>query len=85
MTKDRENQYLLSGSEDKTINIYSLERRELLNKIELAHEGPITSIGVTNDNRFIISGSTDRSISYSDILKKELIHRYENVHDGILI
>ena len=78
----KDNAYLVSGSQDKTINIYSMERRELLSRIELVHESSVTCIGVTSDNRFIISGSADNSIAFSDIEKRELIHRYENIHEG---
>ena len=62
-----------------------MEKRELLGRIELVHEGSILAMAISCDSRFLISGGGDGSVSFSDIEKRERIHRFEGIHGELIL
>jgi WD40 repeat protein len=65
-----DNKYIVSGSLDTSVRIWSVENGEEMMKLE-GHTGFVTSVGFSNDNKYIVSTS-----SY------EFTHRVWNVSDG---
>ena len=57
----RDNKYIISGSEDKTIRIWNLlEKRQ--ETVLQGHLNGVDSVAVTSDNKYIVSGSFDNTI-----------------------
>ena len=72
--------FLVSGGGDKTIKIWDLNSKKLLNTIEAkneqnkqGHGGSIYSIAISEDNRKIISGSGDKTIKVWELETGKLI------------
>ncbi|MFP4123052.1 MAG: WD40 repeat domain-containing protein, partial [Coleofasciculus sp.] len=54
-------EYLISGSEDKTIKIWHLHRGELMQTLE-DHTAPVYALDIGADG-FLASGSEDKTIN----------------------
>ena len=63
--------YIISGSEDKTVKIRDFSTGNLLRTIE-AHSQPILSVAISLDDNYIFSGSTDNSIKISGIFESSI-------------
>ena len=73
--------YILSGSEDNTIAVWSLTQRGLLHRFENAHTSAITSLAAPMTNsKFGVSAAWDKSIAIWDLQEKKLTHRFEAAH-----
>ncbi len=87
--------YLISGSEDKSIKIWNLFNYECIYTFENAHFNDITSLNFTNDFKSLFSSSIDETIIKWNFknYKKEYIIKSENnpinsillMNDNILI
>jgi WD40 repeat protein len=56
---------IITGSGDKTIRIWDVERAEAIGKLD-GHAGPITAVRISRSGRWIVSGSTDNTIRVWD-------------------
>ena len=75
VTQD-ENQ-VISGSSEGSINIWSIENGKLLKTIK-GHEDPIESLIVTTDGEKIISGSGNKNLKAWDFESGNLLHTFNN-------
>ena len=64
VTKD--NKYVVSGSEDKTIRIWNLLKKKAKEIVLQGHTSAIHSIVVTSDKKYIISGSGSHFYKFCD-------------------
>ncbi len=80
MSIDR--RYIISGSNDKTVKIFCLEKKETPVNIKNAHENWILSVVVSPDGRYILSGSRDASIKVYDLESHKPIDHFKDIHDG---
>jgi WD40 repeat protein len=55
-----DNKYIVSGSHDKSVRIWSVENGEEMMKLE-GHTDTVYSVGFSNDNKYIVSKSDDRT------------------------
>ena len=96
----RNNRYVISGSEDKSIKVFDLQTKQQLHHIADAHTGiiipsllrhsssfveAVRSVAVSNDNKFIISGSEDESIKVFDLQTKQQLYHFANAHQSTII
>jgi WD40 repeat protein len=56
-----DNKYIVSGSADQSVRIWSVENGEEMMKLE-GHTDEVRSVGFSNDNKYIVSGSWDNSV-----------------------
>jgi RNA polymerase sigma factor, sigma-70 family len=76
------NQTLISGSADKTIKLWNLEKKELVHTFN-GHIGWISCLAISSDSKFLVSGSTDKTIKLWDLTKKQLLRTLEEHSDWI--
>ncbi|TXT56208.1 MAG: hypothetical protein BAJALOKI1v1_1970006 [Promethearchaeota archaeon] len=60
-------EYIITGSLDKTVKIWDLTSGEMVKCLEGSHQGVINSVSISNDRRYIASGSGDKSLIVWDI------------------
>ncbi len=91
-----DNQYIVSGSEDRSVKVFDLKSKRELYHFKDIHSGEnktitmfltktldgIRSVAITNNNQTIVSGSEDRSIKILDLLTKQEIHAFTDLHEG---
>ncbi len=65
----RDGQFVLSGSEDRTVRLWDIESGEPLATLE-GHEAKVLSVDVTPDGRRGVSGSEDKTIRVWNLLAK---------------
>jgi WD40 repeat protein len=88
--KKRSKQYIVSGSDDKSIAIWDIEDKKVLHRFEDAHSDRVSSVAVTtegggdnkNSKHYIVSGSYDGSIAIWDIEDKKCFHLFEKAHSS---
>ena len=93
-----DNNFLVSGSKDKSIRLYDLKINQFIDHLIDAHIGflililqlntdkdEINSVKITNDNKFIVSASKDKSIKVFSLQKKQETYQFLDVHEGIVI
>ena len=56
-----DNKYIVSGSHDKTIKIWSLKTGLLINTLA-GHSSSVNSVVISSDNKLLVSGSSDKTI-----------------------
>ena len=77
--------YLLTGSADKTIAVWDLENLVLSYRFEAAHQGTITSLVTSGGNKMIAaSASFDKSIGIWDLNEKNLVCRFDKAHITVI-
>ena len=54
-------QYIVSGSDDKTIRIWNLQKRQV-EAVLSGHSDWVTGIAITSDNKYIVSCSHDKHL-----------------------
>ena len=64
--------YIFSGSDDKTIRIWSLLNNELIKILE-GHNDSILCLTISSDDNFLFSGSKDKTIRIWNLLEKKQI------------
>ena len=82
MSMSPDGQFVVSGSQERTIKIFDLQKKQLVHLFKFAHEDAITSITVSPNGRFIVSGSQDRSIKIFDVENKEEVYNFKEAHEG---
>ena len=60
-------QHIISGSSDKTIQIWNAETGSAVSKLLEVHTRPVGSVVYSPDEQYIISGSSDRAIHSWDL------------------
>ena len=75
VTKD--NKYIISGSDDRTIRIWNLLEQRQEGVLE-GHFAEVLSVAVTSDNKYVISGSDDNTIRIWNLLER----RQETILQG---
>jgi len=75
-------QHLVSGSRDRTINIWDLKTGKLIHILE-DHSSSVLSVAVTPDGQHIVSGSYDTTIKIWDFKTGALIHTLEGHSGGV--
>jgi len=78
-------QFIVSGSDDLTIKIFSIQTKQLVHCFQNCHTDFIESLAITKNGRFIVSSSADKSIKIFDIQTRQQIHHFQNIHQGILV
>ena len=68
-----------TGSEDKTVRLWSTATGELLLVLE-GHSGPVTSVAFAADGRSVASGSDDNTVCLWTVDSSKLIKKNELVH-----
>ena len=96
ITLSKNNHYIVSGSEDRSIRIFDFEKRKLLHIIDQAHEsivyvpfkityiqGGVNSVALTSDTEYIVSSSNDgeKSLKVYDFKTRELAFTFEDTDD----
>lgn len=79
-----DNKFIVSGSADRSIKVYDLQKQTHVHHFQNAHEDQITSVAVTSDNRFIVSASADKSIKVFDFQTKQEVHHFQNAHSRLI-
>jgi WD40 repeat protein len=59
-------QYIISGSDDRTIRIWDAETGAAVGEPLKGHAGLVNSVAYSPDGQYIISGSSDRTIRIWD-------------------
>lgn len=54
---------IVSGSDDNTLRLWGIMEERLIKNIE-SHVKTINTVAITQDNSFIISGSDDNTIKF---------------------
>ena len=67
-----DNKYVVSASDDRTVQITRLDTGKLVRVIEV-HMDIITSVCVTSDNKYVVSGSWDTTIRITRLDTGELV------------
>ncbi len=80
MSIDR--RYIISGSNDKSVKIFCLEKKENPINIKNAHEDWILSVAVSPDGKYILSGGRDASIKVFDLESHNQIDHFKDIHNG---
>ncbi|KAF9235571.1 WD40-repeat-containing domain protein, partial [Melanogaster broomeanus] len=75
--------YLVSGSYDHTICIWSISTGQLLQGPLIAHEKPVTCIAWAPNGKWIVSGSSDEIVKVWDVQLCKIIRNFETHHDPI--
>jgi WD40 repeat protein len=74
---------LISASKDKTIKVWNLPNRTLINTLK-GHEASVNSVAITQDRKFIVSGSSDQTLKVWDLSNGHCLHTFKgyvgNVH-----
>lgn len=77
------NNFLLTGSMDRTAKLWHVERPQCLDTFE--HDDFVTTVNFhPNDDRFFLSGSVDNCVRLWSILEKEVSYS-RNLDDDVLI
>jgi WD40 repeat protein len=74
--------YIVSGSSDNSIKLWSVETKELLYTFE-GHSNWVNSVSFSGDGRFIVSGSSDRSVKLWSVEERRLLYTFEGHSDGV--
>ncbi len=79
--------YIISGSSDKSVKLWSVEERKLVYSFE-GHSDSITSVAFSNDGKFIVSGSgsiklNDNSVKLWSVDEKKVAYSFEGHNDWI--
>jgi WD40 repeat protein len=76
--------HLASGSSDNTVRIWDWAQGKLLQTLEPAHEGRVTSVDFSRDGALLASGSWDRTIKFWDTSTWEMQDNLSDPTGGIL-
>lgn len=95
MALSLDSKLLATGSYDKSIKIFDLEKRELLLTLKNAHTSNksvplpsntsqdwIMSLAFSHSGKFLISGSYDNSIKLFDLDTRATAQHFKNAHEG---
>jgi general transcriptional corepressor TUP1 len=66
-----DNQFLASGSEDKTIKLFEMSTNNVIHTF-VGHSSVICSLDYSCDGRFIVSGSGDKTIRIWNVNHKKV-------------
>ncbi len=68
--------FIVSGSDDKSVKLWSVEQKKLLHTFE-GHSSGVLSVAFSPDGKFIVSGSWDKSIKLWSVEQQKLLHTFE--------
>ena len=74
--------YIVSGSYDNSIKLWSVEKKKLIYTYE-GHSDFVTSIAFSPDGKTIVSGSSDKNIKLWSVERKKLIYTFEGHSDSV--
>ncbi|MGK7892778.1 MAG: NACHT and WD repeat domain-containing protein, partial [Xenococcus sp. (in: cyanobacteria)] len=80
VTISEDGNYIVSGSTDNTVKLWSVENRELLHTFN-GHENSVNSVAISEDGNYIISGSNDKTVKLWSVENRELLHTF-NGHEN---
>ena len=69
-------QSVVSGSDDKTVRLWSVESGELLQTME-GHTSPVMSVSFSPDGQSVVSGSKDKTVRLWSVESDELLRTME--------
>ena len=69
-----DNLFIVSGSADKSMKIFDINKRQEVHHFQNIHEEAINTVAISTDNKFIVSGSSDKSIKIIDLSNRKEIH-----------
>jgi len=73
---------IISGSADKALGIFNIEKQEGYISIKKAHDGMVSSLVISPNSKYLISGGDDRCIRIFKIKTQKSIHDFEEIHNG---
>ena len=65
----QDGKYVISGSYDKTINVWNLEEKRKEFSLTGHREG-VTCVAISQDGKYVISGSNDKTIKVWNLEEK---------------
>ncbi|BAY73862.1 heat shock protein DnaJ domain-containing protein [Nostoc linckia NIES-25] len=68
---------LVSGSDDGTVNVWSLEKGELLSTLS-KHSGSIKSVAISPDGKQAASASEDKTVKLWELSTGKLLHSFDD-------
>lgn len=77
-------QWLISGSQDKTLRIWDVDSRTTLGEPILGHTEWVTSIAVSPDSNLVASASGDNTVRLWDIATRRLVKTLEG-HENVVV
>lgn len=78
-----DNQWIVSGSDDKTVRIWDMASRTELGKTMLGHTEKVTSVAVSPDGEFVASASTDRTVCYWGVRMRRLVMTFADHEESV--
>jgi len=76
--------YIISGSRDKSIKIFDIKSKKQVHHFKSVREGVISSIAVTPDGNLMICGYGNKSIKIFDINTTHKLNHFREVHQGLI-
>ncbi|MDR0633582.1 MAG: TIR domain-containing protein [Azoarcus sp.] len=73
---------LASTSEDKTVRLWDVERRQLLGELR-GHEGPVRHVSFSPDGRLLASAGSDDTVRLWDVERRQLLGELRG-HEGFV-
>lgn len=83
LTFSTDGKLLASGSEDKTVQIWSINRYKKLATLK-GHKGWVSALTFSEDGKYLASGGTESNVHLWDVDKKRNVAVFEGHTNGIL-
>mgnify|MGYP000847616694 FL=1 len=74
--------YLVTASNDRSIKVVDIEKKELIYTFENAHDQPVSHFALSSSGVYITSVSEDKSLKIFNCYSKQFITCFENIHAG---
>ncbi|GBF52481.1 high-affnity carbon uptake protein Hat/HatR [Microcystis sp. 0824] len=75
--------FLVSGGDDQTVRIWSLETKELISTLT-GHQDKVTAVAVHPDREIIASGSEDKTVKIWSVKTGEILSTLQGHSDKVL-